>query len=135
MPPQTALFLFSENILAQLTLYCKKRPANNKERQRAAFHRDLYAPNRLFSRNTASKNHSRRQPCRGSSLCLAEKSLALECFAVLNGRFLLTGISRGRRNTVCISRTMDFLWGERFVQNRVNPYGKPPKSAPWCFTA
>jgi hypothetical protein len=51
----------------------------------------------------------------------------LECFAVLNLRFLLTGISRGRRNTGCISRTMDFLWGKRFIQNRVKPYVSPPK--------
>ena len=34
---------------------------------------------------------------------------------------------RGQRNTGCISRTMDFLWGKRFRQNRVNPYAYPPK--------
>jgi hypothetical protein len=54
----------------------------------------------------------------------------LECFAVLNLRFLLTGISRERRNTVCISSTMDFLWGKRFIQNRVNPYVNPPNHFP-----
>ena len=94
----------------------------------ACSHRDLYAPNWIFSSNTTSKSHGRRQPYRGFLSCLAEKSLTLECFAVLNLRFLLTGISRERRNTVCISRTMDFLWGKRFIQNRVNPYVSPPNA-------
>jgi len=97
-----------------------------KTEQKAGSHRDLYAPNRLFSHNTAQKYHGRRQPYHGIFSCLAAKSLVLECFAVLKRRFFLTGISRGRRNTVCISRTMDFLWGKRFLQNRINPYGIPP---------
>ena len=89
--------------------------------QRAASYRELYAPKRIFSYNTTSKNHGRRQPCRGFLSCLAEKSSALECFAVLKVRFFLTRTSRGRRNTGCISRTMDSLWGKRFLQNHVNP--------------
>ena len=93
---------------------------------KAGSHRDLYAPNRIFFHNTSSKSHGRRQPCRGFLSCLAQESLALECCAVLKERFFLTGISRGCRNTGCISRTMDFLWGKRFFQNRVNPYGIPP---------
>ena len=43
---------------------------------------DFYAPNQIFSRNTASKSHGRRH-CRGFLLCHAEKPLALERFAVL----------------------------------------------------
>ena len=96
-------------------------------RLKAGIHRDLYAPNRFFSLNTAPKNHGRRQPCRDFLSCLAGKFLALACFAVLKPRFFLAEISRGSRNTFCISRTMDFLRGKRFLQNRVNPYGHPPK--------
>ena len=99
----------------------KKRP-----HRRAASHRDLYAPKRIFSRNTALKSNGRRQPCRDFFLCLAEKSHFLECFAVLKQRFFLTRASRGRRNTLCISRTMVLLWGKRLIQNRMNPYGRPP---------
>ena len=99
--------------------------------QKAVSHRDLYAPKRFFSRNTAPKSHGRRQPCRGFLSCLAEKSISLECFAVLKLRFFLTNNLRGRRNTGCISRTMDSLWEKRFLQNRVNPYVSPPKGV--CF--
>ena len=90
-------------------------------RPKAGAHRDLYAPNRIFSRNTALKSHGRRQPCRGFLPCLAGKSLVLECFAVLRERFFLTKNLRGRRNTGCISRTMIFPWRNRFIQNRTNP--------------
>ena len=100
---------------------------------KAGVHRDLYAPKWIFSRNTASKCHGRRQPCRGIFLCLAGNSLILECFAVLNRRFFLAGIFRGSRNTGCISRTMDFLRGKRFFQNRVNPYAHPPKGRDFCY--
>ena len=44
----------------------------------------------------------------------------------MNRRFFLTGISGERRNTICISSSMDLLWGKRFIQNRVNPYVSPP---------
>ena len=92
-----------------------------KKVSKAVSLRDLYAPNRIFFRNTASKIPGRRQPCRGLLSCLAGKSLVLECFAVLNGRFLFAGTFRGRRNTGCISRTMNFLRTKRFFQNRANP--------------
>ena len=92
-----------------------------KKVSKAVSLRDLYAPNRICFRNTASKIHGRRQPCRGLLSCLAGKSLVLECFAVLNGRFLFAGTFRGRRNTGCISRTMNFLRTKRFFQNRANP--------------
>ena len=39
---------------------------------------------------------------------------------------LISVYAIGRRNTLCIPRTMDALWGERFTQNRVNPYVSPP---------
>ena len=103
---QRGLFLF---------LYRKKKVS------KAVSLRDLYAPNRIFFRNTASKIHGRRQPCRGLLSCLAGKPLVLECFAVLNGRFLFAGTFRGQRNTGCISRTMNFLRTKRFFQNRANP--------------
>ena len=106
----------------------------NRLRERAASHRDLYAPKRIFSRNTASKIHGRRQPCRGFFLCLAIKSLALECFAVLRERFFLTGAVAGRRNTVCILRPRRCLWGKRFPQNRVNPYVRPPKAHLFAYS-
>ena len=97
--------------------------------RKAGAHRDLYAPKRIFSCNTALKSHGRRQPCHGFFSCLAEKPFVLECFAVLKSRFFLTGNARGRSNTLCIARTMDFLWGKRFFQNRVNPYVSPPRAA------
>ena len=92
-----------------------------KRARKAVSLRDLYASNRIFSPNTASKSHGRRQPCRGFLSCLAEKSLALKCPAVLNRRFLFAGSFEGRRNTGCISRTKSFLRTERFIQNRANP--------------
>jgi hypothetical protein len=78
-----------------LTVWTQNAQFYNKKGRnlRAASHRDLHAPKRLFFRNTALKIHGRRQPCRGFSSCLAEKSLALECFAVLKVRFFLTGNS------------------------------------------
>ena len=115
-------------VLQPLNLkYTKSAPC------RAASHRDLYAPKRIFSRNTALKSHGRRQPCRDFFLCLAEKSPSLECFAVLKQRFFLTRASRGRRNTLCISRTMDFLWGKRWFQNRMNPHVSPPNGCRLFF--
>ena len=93
---------------------------------KAVSHRDSYAPKRIFSRNTATKNHGRRQPCHDFLFCLAEKPLALECFAVLSGRFLPTCTAAGRGNTGCILRPRLRLWGKRFGQNRMNPYGRPP---------
>ena len=104
--------------------------AENKNNRRwATSHRDLYAPNRLFSRNTALKSHGRRQPCRGFLSCLAEKPLTLECFAVLRIRFFLTGVSRERRNTVCISRTMDFSVGKKID---LKPHQSLCESAQGC---
>ena len=57
-----------------------------------------------FSPNTATKFHGRRQPCRGILSCLVKKSLALECFAVLNRRFFFTAATGDRVNTGCIPR-------------------------------
>ena len=90
-------------------------------RQRAASHRDLYAPTRIFSCNTALKSHGRRQPCRGSLSCLTEKSRPLECFAVLNRRFFLRGVSGDCRNTICISKSTDAPLGKKI-------HSKPCKS-------
>ena len=95
--------------------------------RKAVSHRDSYAPKRIFSRNTATKNHGRRQPCHDFLFCLAENPLALECFAVLSGRFLPTDTAAGRGNTGCILRPRLWLWGKRFDQNRMNPYRRPPK--------
>ena len=66
---------------------------------RATPHRDLFAPKQPFSSNTSLKKRGRRQPYRAFSSCLAEKLLALECFAVLNRRFFLAAIPNVRRNT------------------------------------
>ena len=99
---------------------------------KAGAHRDLYAPNRIFSRNTAQKNHGRRQPCHGFFSCLAVKSLALECFAVLRERFFLTGKTPDAEILDVFPRTLDFLWGKRFRQNRINPYAYPPNNR-WVF--
>ena len=90
-------------------------------RQRAASHRDLYAPTRIFSCNTALNSHGRRQPCRGSLSCLTEKSRPLECFAVLNRRFFLRGVSGDCRNTICISKSTDAPLGKKI-------HSKPCKS-------
>ena len=57
-----------------------------------------------FSPNTATKFLGRRQPCRGILSCLVKKSLVLECFAVLNGRFFFTAATGDRVNTGCIPR-------------------------------
>ena len=48
-----------------------------KRQVKAVTLRDLYAPNRIFSRNTTARSHDRCQPCRGFLSRLAEKSLVL----------------------------------------------------------
>ena len=73
---------------------------------RAAAHRDLYAPKRIFLPNTASNCHGRRQPCRGSFSCLMQKSFVWGCFAVLNCNFFFIASSNNWRNTLCISKLM-----------------------------
>ena len=97
-----------------------------KNLPKAVAHRDLYAPKRFFSRNTASKSHGRRQPCRGSFLCLAEKPIVLECFAVLNGRFFSAATSALAEILCVFQKRRRKLRGKRFIQNRVNPYAHPP---------
>ena len=94
---------------------------NKRTTPRAASHRDLYAPNRIFFPNTAAKCHGRRQPCRGILSCLVKKSLALECFAVLNRRFFYTVVADDHRNTGCIPRA-----GEAAVEEKI--HSKPCKS-------
>ncbi|MBR6738526.1 MAG: hypothetical protein IKL99_02535, partial [Oscillospiraceae bacterium] len=42
------------------------------------FRKKGIASKRLFSRNTSSKSHGRRQPCRGFSSCLASKTSLFE---------------------------------------------------------
>jgi len=101
---------------------CKKK----WQKKKAVAHRDLYAPKRFFSRNTASKSHGRRQPCRGSFLCLAEKPIVLECFAVLNGRFFSAATSALAEILCVFQKRRRKLRGKRFIQNRVNPYAHPP---------
>ena len=117
------------NLHASQWMWADVHNENRTPHQKAVSRRDLYDPNRIFSHNTASKSHGRRQPCRGFLSCLAGESLVLECFAVLNGRFLFAGTFRGRRNTGYISRTMNFLRTKRFFQNRANPLVSPPKGA------
>ncbi|MBR6738484.1 MAG: hypothetical protein IKL99_02315, partial [Oscillospiraceae bacterium] len=53
-------------------LWCKKAAA------RATFRKKGIASRRLFSRNTSSKSHGRRQPCRGFSSRLASKTSLFE---------------------------------------------------------
>ena len=89
--------------------------------ERAASHRDLYAPKRIFFPNTASKCHGRRRPCRGILSCLVKKSLVLECCAVLNKRFCFTAVAGDRRNTGCITRA-----AEAAVEEKI--HSKPYKS-------
>ena len=99
--------------------------------ERAASHRGLYVTKRIFSSNTASKAHGRRQPCRGLFLCLAEKFLALECVAVLNRRFLFAGVPGGRCNTGCIARMPGASAGEKIHSK---PYKSLCESAQtWSF--
>ena len=92
-----------------------------REAIRADSHRDLYAPTRIFSCNTALKSRGRRQPCRGSLSCLTEKSRPLECSAVLNRRFFLRGVSGDCRNTVCILKSAGAPMGKKI-------HSKPCKS-------
>ena len=61
------------------------------------------------------------QPCRGSLSCLTKKSRPLECFAVLNRRFFLRGVSGDCRNTICISKSTDAPLGKKI-------HSKPCKS-------
>ena len=70
-------------------LCCKFDQKQKSAARKAVSLRDWYAPNRIFFHNTAIKNHGRCQPSRDFLSCLAEKSLALECFAVLNRRFFV----------------------------------------------
>jgi len=103
-------------------------------RLKADSHRDSYAPKRVFSHNTATKNRGRRQPCHGFLPCLAEKSFALECFAVLRRRFFPRASSMAV-GILCVfrgQRTM--LWGKRLAQNCVNPYVSPPKASHFLCT-
>ncbi len=95
--------------------------------RKADSHRDLYAPKSIFSRNTANKIHGRRQPCRGFFHCLAEKSFSLECFAVLNIRFFLAANLMIAEILCVFQDQRRKLRGKRFIQNRVNPYVRPPK--------
>ena len=124
---RTSVSLRGAKRRGNLQSFCTLHFALKKRSIRADSHRDLHAPNWIFSRNTASKCHGRRQPYRGILSCLAEKSLILECYTVLRLRFFFRWNPRGRRNTGCISRTMDFLWRKRLPQNRINPYVSPPK--------
>ena len=71
-----------------------------------------------FFCNTTTKGHDKAIACRGLLSCLAGESLVFGYLAV--------GMSRGRRNTLYISRTMDFLLGKRFLQNRINSQVRPP---------
>ena len=73
----------------QRVLALQIRSEEKSAARKAVSLRDWYAPNRIFFHNTALKNHGRRQPSRDFLSCLAEKSLALECFAVLNRRFFV----------------------------------------------
>ena len=99
-----------------------------KSATRAASHRDSYAPNWMLSRNTAQKSHGRRQPYRGFFVCLAEKPLTLECFAVLKRRFFLPGNPEDAGILCVLQGRWISLWEKRFLQNRVNPYMSPPKA-------
>ena len=114
---------------------CGRRPGRPEKRPspKAVAHRDLYAPKRFFSRNTASKSHGRRQPCRGSFLCLAEKPIVLECFAVLNGRFFSAATSALAEILCVFQKSRRKLRGKRFIQNRVNPYAHPPKRCLFAY--
>jgi len=49
-----------------------------KAERRATFHKKGIASKRHFSRNTSSKSHGRRQPCRGFSSRLASKTSLFE---------------------------------------------------------
>ena len=100
---------------------------------KAGSHRDLYAPKSIFSRNTAKKIHGRRQPCRGFFHCLAEKSFSLECFAVLNIRFFLAAIPLSAEILCVFQDQRRKLRGKRFIQNRVNPYARPPNAGDLFF--
>ncbi|MBR5491134.1 MAG: hypothetical protein IKV79_07685, partial [Oscillospiraceae bacterium] len=54
-------------------------------------------------------------------LCLAEKYITLECFAVLNRRFFLAAFSGSCRNTLCISKETGTAAGKKI-------HSKPYKS-------
>ncbi|MBR5489878.1 MAG: hypothetical protein IKV79_01260, partial [Oscillospiraceae bacterium] len=95
--------------------------------------RDLYAPKCIFSRNTSKKIHGRRQPCHGFFLCLAEKYITLECFAVLNERFFLAATPALTEILCVFQKRRGKLRGKRFIQNRVNPYVRPPKGGFLCI--
>ena len=87
-----------------------------KSFRRAASHRDLYAPKRTFFRNTASNSHGRRQPCRGYYDLFCRKISRLGVLRSFEVKIFSRGEFRGRRNTGCISRTMDFPWGKDFFK-------------------
>ena len=83
--------------------------------------------NGSFCTNTASKCHGRRQPYHGTFPRLVTKTSRFEVQGSFGRKIFDHGSARGRRNTVCISRTMVLLWGKRFVQNRTGPYGGSPR--------
>jgi len=74
---------------------------------------DFPASKRPFSGNTASKSHGRRQPCRGSFPCLAQKISLFEVLCSFTADIFSCNERRGCGNTWCIAKTRRKLWGKR----------------------
>ena len=87
-----------------------------------------------FSPNTATKFHGRRQPCRGILSCLVKKSLVLECFAVLNGRFFFTAATGDRVNTGCIPRETGAVVEEKIHSKPCKSLCESAQSFSFCFS-
>ena len=68
----------STSSLPSSTSAASKRNKGQKSTRRATFHKKGIASKRPFSRNTSSKRHGRRQPCRVFSSRLASKIVLFE---------------------------------------------------------
>jgi hypothetical protein len=84
---------------------CEKRNGSFAKRKktdtRATFHKKGIASKRPFSRNTSSKSHGRRQPCRGFSSRLATKIALFEVFYSFAGKiFSHTAVLRTQEDFV-----------------------------------
>ena len=99
----------------------------NTEPRRAASHRDLYAPNRIFFPKYCNKIPRQASALPWNFILSCEKNLSfwsasqfwIEDFSSQQppATAWILDVFQGRRGR---------FWRKRFIQNRVNPYVSPP---------
>jgi len=102
---------------------CKKK----RKTARATFHKKGIASKRPFSRNTSSKRHGRRQPCRVFSSCLASKIVLFEVSRSFAPEiFSHTAALRPQEYWMSFKAEKQGV-GKRSGQNQILSYETPPK--------